>query len=1220
MRIRELNLIRYGKFTDRHLSLPGAAQDIHLIVGPNEAGKSTVRNAIADWLFGIPVRTSLAFLHPMPTLRIGGVIEATAPAGVASDAGPATAGQLAFERTKAQKNTLRTPDDAVLPADALLPWLGTLQADAFNRMYALDHTMLIEGGAGILSASDDIGRMLFQSAAGIEHLGEALAALEKEAETLWSARRAGNRLYYQAHDAYTAAKADVTRLQLKSKDWKQLHEALEATDEALAVARRRHEEIRERQSRLERVRRIQPLLAAHDLAQTRFEALLADGMPALLDVQAPEVFRRASEQSVLIDAHIERLRTKIREHQQALAGIALDPEALRRAADIRQLNEQRLRFRDHGPNLLKRQEEVRALSGQLHGLVRELGWQDREAAQIRQRLPLAPVRTQLQQLIRERTNVQQDLQRAQAELDGARQTLMQIEAQLQTLGEASVDAALQAALEAARRLGDHEAEMAELQRRVDALALEIGRAQAAQGEWRQRPEDLQRMLVPEPAQVQQWLEQQRDDATEQRNQQEVWRNRQQQIEQQAQMLQQLVRDWQPVSREQVQEARRSRDDSWRQIRDGAMAAGAGRDAHTGLDAARALVFEQQIQQADALADARQERAQHEADRQARTDSLALLRLEQQGTERRLEAVQQRMEARARDWQQLAERCGLPQLPLDAAPVWLRQRERVLDLIGQQQALQQQHRQRDTLADERHRQLWQALRAAEYRRPVAEGAEKEASTETHGAAALTGAGERDEPVEAIEATEAVEEGTMPSLAECLHRANALISAAEQARGQRDTLQQQLQQLRQKCQAQEAGVRMAEQAWQRWTASWAATLAQIAYPADSSVEQLETQLALFAEVERLLDRIEHIQREEIDSRQTDLDALGAEARALAEALEPGLSSKGADEIGTALDARLRAASRAQDEHDGRSKLLQADRQELTQAEQARLGVEAELAPLLRAAGVQTLDALGPAIERSEQRRAVEQQRCQTERELLANADGLPIEVLRQQAQAMHPDALKAELESLQTDSAGIVEEISRLSRIQGQQKTDFSALDGRDEAARAAARQQEAVATMADAAERYLRLQTAARLLHWSIARFRETRQGPMLAKASTIFRTLTLEAFSHLLIDATDASPRLLGVRKGGEAVEVGGMSEGTRDQLYLALRLAALDLQIEQGQRMPLIADDLFINFDDQRTAAGLQVLGELSRRTQIICLTHHAHLVPLARSVLGGGLNVIEL
>ena len=54
MRIRELKLIRYGKFTDRTLALPPGSRDIHLIVGPNEAGKSTVRTAIGTGFLAYP--------------------------------------------------------------------------------------------------------------------------------------------------------------------------------------------------------------------------------------------------------------------------------------------------------------------------------------------------------------------------------------------------------------------------------------------------------------------------------------------------------------------------------------------------------------------------------------------------------------------------------------------------------------------------------------------------------------------------------------------------------------------------------------------------------------------------------------------------------------------------------------------------------------------------------------------------------------------------------------------------------------------------------------------------------------------------------------------------------------------------------------------------------------------------------------------------------------
>jgi len=197
---------------------------------------------------------------------------------------------------------------------------------------------------------------------------------------------------------------------------------------------------------------------------------------------------------------------------------------------------------------------------------------------------------------------------------------------------------------------------------------------------------------------------------------------------------------------------------------------------------------------------------------------------------------------------------------------------------------------------------------------------------------------------------------------------------------------------------------------------------------------------------------------------------------------------------------------------------------------------------------------------------------------------------------------------------------LSNNHGTQKAALEAFVGGDAAARAEAERQEAIAAMAEAAERYLALHTASLLLKWSMEKFRETKQGPMLTKASSIFCELTLNSFGRLLVDSDGQTPRLFGVRPDGEQVDVAGMSEGSRDQLYLALRLAALELQVEQGMTMPLIADDLFINFDDLRTAAGLRVLAELSRRMQVVFLTHHDHMVPLAKEVIGPDLNVVEL
>jgi uncharacterized protein YhaN len=76
------------------------------------------------------------------------------------------------------------------------------------------------------------------------------------------------------------------------------------------------------------------------------------------------------------------------------------------------------------------------------------------------------------------------------------------------------------------------------------------------------------------------------------------------------------------------------------------------------------------------------------------------------------------------------------------------------------------------------------------------------------------------------------------------------------------------------------------------------------------------------------------------------------------------------------------------------------------------------------------------------------------------------------------------------------------------------------------------------------------------------------------------------------------------------MSEGAQDQLFLALRLAVIERAPAGDAKLPFFADDLFVAFDDDRARAGLAVLGELSRTTQVLFFTHHAHLRRLAQDV----------
>ena len=77
MRFRQINLDRYGIFTDRTIDLGErkAAGDMHIVYGPNEAGKSTFRSACLDFLFGFGRTTQYDFLHPVDVLQIGARVE-----------------------------------------------------------------------------------------------------------------------------------------------------------------------------------------------------------------------------------------------------------------------------------------------------------------------------------------------------------------------------------------------------------------------------------------------------------------------------------------------------------------------------------------------------------------------------------------------------------------------------------------------------------------------------------------------------------------------------------------------------------------------------------------------------------------------------------------------------------------------------------------------------------------------------------------------------------------------------------------------------------------------------------------------------------------------------------------------------------------------------------------------------------------------------------------
>lgn len=113
-----------------------------------------------------------------------------------------------------------------------------------------------------------------------------------------------------------------------------------------------------------------------------------------------------------------------------------------------------------------------------------------------------------------------------------------------------------------------------------------------------------------------------------------------------------------------------------------------------------------------------------------------------------------------------------------------------------------------------------------------------------------------------------------------------------------------------------------------------------------------------------------------------------------------------------------------------------------------------------------------------------------------------------------------------------------------------------------------------------------------------RVAPQINKlAEQYLRILTAERYTAMQL-YTDLEATC---RRENSAVEMDRLrlSTGTRDQLYLALRLAVCKVLLDkQDESVPLILDDPFVNYDDQRVACGMKLLREIAHERQVILLT----------------------
>ena len=72
------------------------------------------------------------------------------------------------------------------------------------------------------------------------------------------------------------------------------------------------------------------------------------------------------------------------------------------------------------------------------------------------------------------------------------------------------------------------------------------------------------------------------------------------------------------------------------------------------------------------------------------------------------------------------------------------------------------------------------------------------------------------------------------------------------------------------------------------------------------------------------------------------------------------------------------------------------------------------------------------------------------------------------------------------------------------------------------------------------------------------------------------------------------------------LSRGTREQLYLALRFGLVREFGEHAEKLPVVVDDVLVNFDPERARRAAEAFVELSETNQVLVFTCHPATVEL--------------
>ncbi len=1224
MRIDEAEIVSYGEATKRYFNLAG--RNFWLAFGPNEAGKSTFLEFVRNLLFDVPSGGGERFFSAVGATTLAG--SATFRLDDGRVGRLERSWRLGETRRKSTfAATLRDPATATetaLDEPAFYRLLNGANRRFFASYFGFSYEELAQGEK--LLAESGLSELIYGIGLGGANLfNETKKSLKKELDALFNA---------DARATKPKINAAIKRLAELDKARKKAagsaREYAEATKERTAVAkaldeiRKRRSESDERRRNWERLKNARKRFGEAEAAERDLAAFLAaapwsaERLAAFPGDAAAERDALAATRERLV-AETEELNETLEATAARLGRIELRPafvaegarirrafrrvEEIARERDALPLDEARTRraaealerfAAETGVDAERLAEDGAAWETALERArrgaeeERELAEEARKAAAMRrERLDeLAEIEREAEAAARERREAFGDADRTADVADFRRVAeafgALRAEIERETKDAAAFEAALRDEERTARRLiaaafetsGEPEAALtalATVEAPLEATLEELERTSAVAEKERDAAREERRRLEAELARL--------DDRLS------------------------ASTDWE-ASADELARRRRDRDERWRRLKARCFAASGAfseksekwendenkRDGEKDADAVAESVaaFERATAEADALADYRCENAKSLAEWEAARDERARKAAELAAVDERERRAVETAEAARRRALELWRRAGAP-LRADFSLAEGREWRALW------RDWRTARRETERRADERRveaRRRAGALRetfetAARWLEPVGAGADvvdnlELAEAARRGERALEAARDRVERWAELERTAAELER---------RRAEAEAKARRFERDERAAAE---------AEAESAARRRA--LCDELTSETAQNVKDgkdgASLTAESFAElaaMLEKRLAARSEARRVAES-----RRSLEERRARLADFDAEVAALAAALDVEIGERTRPE-----DAVVDWAERAQEalgaEKDWRNETRNREEtsDRIAAKTKAIAANEARRRTLFETVGAADDAEFARLAEAAEEARRLTERRdgaAELLRAVFEECDDAEFAKRLETLRDLPDDELEARLAEIAVEDAALAADAKRLEAQDVEIRAKIRAAEEKEGASRFSVERELALSELREAVELYAPRTLAFQALENSLRRCEEEKRPQILEDAEEIFRRLTAGRYSRIVANVGDGAFQT--VQRDGVAKSPRELSSGTREQLYLALRLAHVRKYCENAESLPLITDDAFVNFDDARAEEALRTLAEFAQNRQVVLLT----------------------